>query len=99
MKVRYTPQARDDIEEIHRKLATANPAAAQRVEDLIRLKISRLSTFPRSGSRTLLANVRRMPLVKWPYTIFYRIVVDENAIDVLRVVHGARVKDLDEVPG
>jgi addiction module RelE/StbE family toxin len=72
MKVRFTPQAREDIDTIYRTIARSNPDAAQRVEDLIRSKIQQLQLFPRTGSRTRVANIRRLPLVMWPYTIFYR---------------------------
>ncbi len=42
MKVRFTPQARVDIDTVYRNIARSNPDAAQRVEDLIRSKIERL---------------------------------------------------------
>jgi toxin ParE1/3/4 len=98
MKVRFTPQAREDIGTVYSTIARSNPNAAQCVENLIRSKIDRIALFPQTGSRTRVANVRRLPLVKWPYTIFYRIVTAEDAIDVLRVVHGAKVKNLRTVP-
>jgi toxin ParE1/3/4 len=98
MKVRYTPAAQDDIVRIYSTIATDKPTAAQKVEDRIRATCERLGSFPRIGATTDLEDVRRMPLVRWPYTIFYRIVAADDAVDVLRVVHGASVKNLDEVP-
>ncbi len=61
--VRYTPQARVDMAAIYSEIATANPTAAQRVEDRIRSTVERLGQFPRTGVKTNIDLVRRMPLV------------------------------------
>jgi toxin ParE1/3/4 len=98
MKVRYTPAAQNDIAHIYRIIAADRPNAAQRVEDRIKATCERLGSFSRLGATTNLEDVRRMPLVRWPYTIFYRIVAADDTVDILRVVHGARVENLDEVP-
>ena len=98
MRVRYTRQSRDDLAAIYTAIASRDPDAAQRVEDLIRLKIERLASFPGAGSRTSLMDVRRMPLVRWRYAIYYRIVEVDDAVDVLRIVHGATIKNLEDLP-
>lgn len=43
-------------------------------------------------------DIWRLPLVRYPYTIFYRIVADQDEVQILRVVHSARVKDLKRMP-
>lgn len=98
MRLRFTAVAQSDIRSIYERIVAEDAAAAQRVEDLIRAKCERVAVFPRIGAQTDYDDVRRLPLVRWPYTIFYRIVEAENAIDVLRVVLGARVKDLNRLP-
>jgi hypothetical protein len=40
----------------------------------------------------------RRPLGKYRYTIFYRALAGDGGIEVVRVVHGARVKNLGKVP-
>ena len=98
MRLRFTAVAQADIRSIYERIVAEHPAAAQRVEDLIRAKCERLAVFPRIGARTDCEDVRRLPLVRWPYAIFYRIVEAADAVDILRVVPGARVKDLNRLP-
>lgn len=98
MRLRFTLLAQQDIQQIYDRISAEDRLAAQRVEDLIRQKCERLAVFPRIGSRTDMDDVRRLPLVRWPYTIFYQIVVVDGAIDILRVVAGARVRDIDKLP-
>jgi plasmid stabilization system protein ParE len=72
MKVVYGEQARTDISLIYDYMAEHNPAAAQRMEDAIRAACDGLEDFPYSASATDEPNVRRLPLVRYLYTIFYR---------------------------
>ena len=43
-------------------------------------------------------DVRRLPIKRYPFTIFYRIILDDDRIDILRVIHSAAVRDLGKVP-
>lgn len=52
MRLRFTPEAQHDIQIIYERISIEDPLAAQRVEDLIRIKCERLANFPRIGSRT-----------------------------------------------
>jgi toxin ParE1/3/4 len=98
MKVRYTPTARADIDDIYRVIAPHNTTAAQQVEDKIRETAEKLLHFPGVGVLTDVEDVRRLPLVRYPYTIFYRIAVAADAIEILRVVHAATIKELGQLP-
>lgn len=98
MKVRYALQAQHDIASIYNHISLDNPIAAQRVEDRIRAAIDMLETFPGLGVTTNEEDVRRMPLGRFPYIVFYRVNESAGEIHVLRVVHGARVRDPDRVP-
>ena len=98
MKVRYTPAARADIDAIYRRIVIQNSTAAQQVEDKIRATADALADFPGVGAATNLEDVRRLPLVRYPYTMFYRIIIDDDAIDILRVVHAASIRNLDQLP-
>lgn len=98
MNLVYAPRARQDIADIYDSIAMRNPAAAQRVEDLIRANCEALVHFPYAASATNLANHFRRPLVRFPYTIFYSVDAAHDRIEVLRVIHSARVKDLRQTP-
>jgi plasmid stabilization system protein ParE len=91
MKVRYTPAALADIDKIYRNIAIHNPLAAQRVEDKLRETAEGFEHFPGIGAPTDIAQVRRFPVARFPYTIFYRVNPTDDAVEILRVIHSARV--------
>jgi toxin ParE1/3/4 len=98
MKVRFTPAARSDIGRIYEDIAANDPSAAQRVEDRVRESAEGLAQIPGVGAPTDIKDVRRLPLVRYPYTIFYRVNVSDAVVEILRIVHGARVKNFGQVP-
>jgi plasmid stabilization system protein ParE len=89
MKVRFSPRATDDIVHIADYLTARNPVAAIAVESAIRRTIELLAEFSGSG-RTLTQrqNVRVVPLVRYPYLIFYTVTADE--VIILHIRHAAR---------
>jgi toxin ParE1/3/4 len=98
MRVRYTAQAQIDIDDIYNYIALDNPAAARRVEDYIRFAIEMLATFPRLGVATDEEDVRRMPIGRFPYTVFYRVEDQKLEVHVLRVTNAARERDPNRIP-
>jgi toxin ParE1/3/4 len=98
MKVVYAERARHDIADIYDSIAPHNPAAAQRVEDMIRATCEGLADFPYASAATDEPNVRRVPLVRLPYTIFFRIDAARDLVEIARVLHSARVRDLGKLP-
>lgn len=98
MKVVYAEHARRDIGDIYDAISQQSPDAAQRVEDFIRAACEGLTDFPYAAAATDELNVRRLPLVRYSYTIFYRIRTDVDCIEIARVIHGARIKDLGALP-
>jgi len=89
MKVRYSKLALGELDAILSDLTQSNPSAARRFEDRVRQIGVRIGRFPKGfqevAERT---GVRRVPLVRYPYLIFYKVIAGE--VIVLRVVHGAR---------
>ena len=53
---------------------------------------------PLTGGKTDVPHLYRRPVVQFPYTIFYSVDPNRDRIELLRVLHGARVKDLRRVP-
>ena len=98
MKVVFAERARQDIADIYDSIAQHNPSAALRVEDAIRAGCEKLGDFPYASLATDEPNVRRLPLVRYPYTIFYRIHAARGLVEIARVVHSARVKNLGKLP-
>ncbi len=89
MKVRYSSAALAELDLILSDLAVKNPVAARRLEFRIRRIEERIGRFPEGFQQVAeRPGVRRVPLVQYPYLIFY--VVTASEVTVLRVVHGAR---------
>lgn len=98
MKVRFTKRALRDLVQIHDWIALRNPAAARRVEAFVREASRGLSDFPMIGAMTDLAQVRRLPLVRYPYTIYYRINQETASVEILRIVHSAQIRVIGKLP-
>ena len=89
MKVRFSRLALADLDAILADLHTKNPAAAQRFDDRIRQIGERIGRFPHGFQEVAeRPGVRRVPLLRYPYLIFYKVFAGE--VIVLRVAHGAR---------
>ena len=89
MKVRYSTVALAELDAILSDLAAKNLGVAERLESRISQIGKRIGQFPLGFQEVAeRPGVRRVPLVRYPYLIFYK-VIDGEAI-VVRVVHGAR---------
>ncbi len=70
-------------------------ASVARAYDRARDQLVRM---PYSGRKLDGFEAWRLPLVSYPYTIFYRVRADVGELQILRIVHIARAKDLGRVP-
>jgi toxin ParE1/3/4 len=83
-----------DLPGIYARIARDSPAAAERVLDAVEDVFTQISLQPEIGIvyPTLIPRMRKvrmLPLKGFSnYLVFYRI--EENAVRVLHVVHGAR---------
>jgi toxin ParE1/3/4 len=89
-------QAQEDTDEIWHYIAQDNPTAAEAFLDAIEEVSKHLSVFPATGGlryfyHTELHGLRILPLPKFEkYLLFYRIHEDEQVVEIVRIVHGAR---------
>ena len=78
-----------ELDAILSDLAAKNPVAAHHFQERIRQIGERIGRFPYGFQEVAeRPRIRRVPLVRYPYLIFYKVFADE--VIVLRVVHGAR---------
>lgn len=98
MKVVYAERARRDIGDIYASIAAHDSKAAQRVEDAIRGACEKLGEFPYAAVATDEPSIRRLPLVRYPYTVYYRVVAALERVEIARVIHAARIRDLGRIP-
>ena len=90
MKVRYSRRALAQLEQVHSYIFEHNPSAARRVVERIEDLCEKLGEFPGMGHTTDHPDIRVLPVVRYPYLIFYMIVPDEDSVRILRIRHGRR---------
>lgn len=98
MRVHWTNNALKHLLDIYEYISQNSPFYAQRIVDRLTKRSEQIASFPMSGRNVpeyLAEDVRE--LIEKPYRIIYRIKPDQ--IDVLAVVHGARLLSLDVEQG
>lgn len=92
-KVRFTPQAIADLEEIKRYISVDlfNPQAAAELVELVFEKIRTLASLPQTGAQlrtdiSILKTYRFIPCKK--HLVFYR--TEEKFVSVVRVLYARR---------
>ena len=89
MKVVFSRLALDELDEILGFIAERSPLGAQHVEARMRRALDHIGRYPEAAERLAQRpDVRRLPLVRYPYVIYYEIGAD--AVTILRILHGAR---------
>jgi plasmid stabilization system protein ParE len=98
MKVVYASRALRDIDDILGYIKTRSPRRARSVSLAIEHAIRMCALSPYASAKTDEPGVYRRPLGRYRYTIFYRVLAGGEGIEVARVVHGARVRNLRRMP-
>lgn len=98
MNVVFAACARQDIADIYDSIGAHSPASAQGVEDAIRACCEGLAAFPFASVTTDEPCVRRLPLVRYPYAVFFRVDEARQLVEIARVIHAARLTELGRMP-
>jgi len=89
MRVVWTEAALADLEDVLAYIAEHYPSLAAPVERRLRAVIARISRWPESGRAVEeRAGVRVVPLVRFPYRLFY--IVTAERVEILHLHHAAR---------
>ena len=94
MRVHWTDNALKHLLDIYEYISQNSPFYAERVADRLTKRSEQIANFPMSGRNVpeyFAEDVRE--LIEKPYRIIYRIKPEQ--IDVLAVVHGARLLGSD----
>jgi len=86
-KIRYRPTALAQLDAIFTYIATHNRPAAHRVIAYMKRSIGRLADFPYSARPSEIPDIRELPIVRYPYIVFYTIDEDRREVLILRVRH------------
>ncbi len=94
MKVRWSRDALEDLEDIHDYVSQDAPGRADELVEALIEAAERLETFPKSGRSVPEyddSSIREV--VKDSYRIVYRI--QDDVVDVVTVIHGAKMLPLE----
>ena len=90
MRVTYSRRALRQLEEIHAYIDERNPQAAREIIARVGALCEQLGAFPGIGTQTDQAGVRVLPVVRYPYNIFYMLIPGQDEVRILRIRHSAR---------
>ena len=88
MNIVWSHTARRDLAALRDYIAEHDPAAARRTAEAILQAAVQLAEFPASGRPGRLPGTRELVLSGLPYILPYT--VDDDALVILAVIHGAR---------
>ncbi len=92
-KIKYSPAAADDMDEIFSYISQDNVSAAENLLEKLNHQLKGLADFPNMGSvlseeeYSLIQRGYRFIVVN-PYVVFYRIV--DDTVIIHRILHGRR---------
>jgi addiction module RelE/StbE family toxin len=87
MRIRFTVGATAQLEAIFAYIARENPLAASKVVHRIEEVAEKLGVNPYMGRTVSRSGVRMIPVLPFPYLIFYEVT---DVVKVIRVRHAAR---------
>ena len=89
MKVIYTDEALRDLDQILTFLVSNYPSITAAFQKRLRSVERRIGKWPMSAEEVIQRpGVRVVPLIRYPYKIFYRIT--SEAVEILHIHHAAR---------
>jgi toxin ParE1/3/4 len=88
MRVRYTPRARSDLRSILQYIDERSARGARNVKRAIKRIIGLIGEFPESGRTSGIAEVRVLPVGRYPYLIYWT--VEANEVLLVHVRDGRR---------
>jgi plasmid stabilization system protein ParE len=88
LRVRLTPRAITDLEDIRAYLEARGPQGAENVRRNIEQTIDTLSGFPGLGRGTDIPDIRVLPVVFYRYLVYHAVVGD--GLVIVHIRHGAR---------
>jgi plasmid stabilization system protein ParE len=89
MRVILSPQARGDLQQIRVYITHYNAQAAHRVVAQILTTAEILADHPWAG-RVYEGDVRRLPVLRYPYCLYYRIEELKQRVEIATILHTSR---------
>jgi len=93
--IEWRSQAQNDLDEIFRYVLEFEPAGASRLRDEIKRQVGFLARHPALGRPGRVPGTRELVLSSTPYIVPYTFDVSRDVVQVLAVIHGARLWPAD----
>lgn len=88
MKLRFTPNAINDIDSVYEYIAADDPVAAQAVLFRIEQLVDQLPVHPKLGRAGRVDGTRELIVPNTPFIAVYEI--EEPCLNILAVIHASR---------
>lgn len=88
--IRWSRPAAADFHALIVRIRADNPAAARRIAERIKARVSGLVEMPRIGRCGRVKDTRELVISDTPFIIIYELVGDEDDVVVLRALRGRR---------
>ena len=88
MKIRWSPEAAEDLERVVRRIQKDNLTAAKKVAATIYDGIAALKGFPQRGRSGRIAGTRELLFPSLPYIAVYR--ENGDLVEIVRIYHAAQ---------
>jgi plasmid stabilization system protein ParE len=98
MKVRWSLTALIELEEIFAYIFERNRRAAKAVVVRLDRVTERLESFPFTGTEADEENTYILPIVRYPYMLYYTVDIGLGEVRILHVRHTARKKPAADDP-
>jgi len=93
MRIRFSPQATQDLSDIADYLRPRSPGASQLVRASILRSLQNLLLFPDIGREQNVEGVRKLVTRKYRYLVYYTVDQGHDEIIVLAIRHPARERE------
>ncbi len=90
MKLRYSRRATNDLNSIHEYLNARSPRGARNVLTSIYAAVEFIRRHPDAAELTRIRGVRAKIVLKYRFKIFYRVIAEEDVIEIVHVRHTSR---------
>jgi addiction module RelE/StbE family toxin len=92
IRVRWSPEAANDLKRIGERISKDNPTAALRVVRALYKGVTALRRFPRRGRFGREPGTRELVFAPHPYIAVYR--VSNDVVEIVRIRHGAQIAEI-----
>jgi len=90
MKVRYSRRAAHDLDSVRAYLSDRSLRSAVSVLAAIYLAIEFIRRNPEAGQKTTIGSVRVKTVRKYRFRIFYRLLEEDQSLEIVHVRHTSR---------